>query len=117
MDERQKMILAVALMLGWLVCFCFTAVYAQPLNDHEQRVFNLINEFRAQHNLPALQLDDTLTDGARKWSYRMRTTRSFNHGSGPFGENIAMGHEDGETTFKQWERSSGHRAYCLNSEN
>jgi hypothetical protein len=43
----------------------------------------------------------------------MRTTRSFNHGSGTFGENIAMGHEDGETTFKQWERSSGHRAFML----
>ena len=92
-----------------------TTTYAVMQNGEESACFQAINDFRAQHGLPALQWSDELANASRNWSSTMRRTGRFLHSNNRngAGENIARGREDGLYTFNQWKNSSGHRAFLL----
>jgi hypothetical protein len=88
----------------------------------EQVAFDLINQFRAQHGLYALQYSEEITVASRRWSTTMRERRIFQHASsaerGGAGENIAMNHVDdpeasARRAVQQWINSPPHRAFLL----
>jgi len=79
------------------------------------------NAYRAQHGLPALEIDPTLMQCAQAWSYEM-TRSGFRHSRGGSAyrpsnasENIAMGSYNATATMRQWIGSGGHRANMLGS--
>jgi len=94
-----------------IVLMATSTAYAGGLTAEEARAFGAINEFRAQFGLPALALSPDLTDASRAWSVRMRASGRLFHGASM--ENCAAGNTCGVATFRQWERSPGHRALLL----
>lgn len=101
-----------------------------PLNAHEQRLFELLNQARAAAGLPALQLHSKLVELARLKAQDMVTNNYFSHTSptygSPFdmmraaglrytaaGENLA-GASSAERAHNALMNSSGHRANMLN---
>jgi Cysteine-rich secretory protein family len=86
------------------------------LSGVEQQVFNLLNAERERAGLSPLQLDSTLSQGARAWSRRMATEGFFEHDtSGNFAENIAYGYPTPAAVHDGWMNSEGHRANRMNS--
>lgn len=98
----------------------------------ERRVVELVNAERAAHGLPALELSESLCDGARMKSRDMAANGYFSHESptygSPFdmmralgisyrsaGENIAMGYSSAEAVVNGWMNSEGHRANILSA--
>jgi hypothetical protein len=92
----------------------------------------LLNQERANENLPSLSIDIRLMEAARRHNNDMATHDFFSHtgsdGSSPFdriadagysfrsaGENIAGGYRTAAAAVQAWMNSSGHRANILNS--
>ena len=109
--------------------FCFTVAFlwlaapsgnAQTTLDAEQSSFlTLINQYRAQNGLGALQVSLALQQSSQWMSADMAAKNYFSHtdslGRDPFkrmaafgysytpaGENIAAGYSDAQNTFNQW---------------
>jgi uncharacterized protein (TIGR03437 family) len=105
---------------------------AQSVDDTEQAMVRLINEYRAQRGLRQLKISICLTQAAEWMSGDMASKNYFSHtdsqGRNPFvrmsafgynyqtsrGENLAAGYSDPASTFNQWKNSSGHNAAMLN---
>ena len=96
-----------AVMLAAMATFAT----AGDLNSEEQNFLRQFESFRARYKLAMPVLDNTLVDGSRQWSVRMRQSGRFAHGASR--ENIYRGSESGMAAFRAWERSSGHRALLL----
>jgi uncharacterized protein YkwD len=101
-------------------------------SEVELEVVTLLNQERANENLPPLSIDMRLMDAARRHNNDMATNNFFSHtgsdGSSPFdriadagypassaGENIAAGYRTAAAAVQAWMNSSGHRANILNS--
>ncbi len=100
---------------------------------YEEKVLELINAFRVEHNLNELIMHEKLRAAARSHSHNMACLGFFNHtgrdGSSPFdrmeahgyifsmaGENIYAGmdqYDNPETAVNSWLNSSGHRQILL----
>ncbi len=104
----------------------------QSISSSEQQMINLVNQSRAQNDLPALQSDNQLSEIARIKSKDMIDGNYFSHNSpthgSPFdmlknfgvsyikaGENIA-GNQTVEKAHEALMNSSGHRQNILSSE-
>lgn len=86
------------------------------LSGIEQDVFDLLNAERQRAGLAPLELDDSLSQGARQWSRRMATEDFFEHDtSGNFAENIAFGYPDAAAVHGGWMDSEGHRRNRMNA--
>ncbi|KAI8142604.1 CAP domain-containing protein [Fennellomyces sp. T-0311] len=64
----------------------------------ESETLDLHNKFRAEHSAPDLKWNSTLAEYAQKWSDRC----VFEHSSGPYGENLAMGYGDWTSAITAW---------------
>ena len=105
---------------------------AVTLDSEESTFLGLINDYRAQNGLQALEPSINLTLSSRWLSQDMGDKSYFSHtdseGRDPFtrmtdfnygynsyrGENIAAGHSDAQDTFTQWRNSPAHNANMLN---
>lgn len=56
------------------------------------------NVFRLMHGVPTLQWDDGIARSAQQWADRC----VFEHSGGPFGENLALGHESIRAATEDW---------------
>jgi uncharacterized protein YkwD len=101
------------------------------LDSEELAFLKLINDYRAQNGLSALQVSVALTKASDWMSTDMATTSHFSHtdtlGRDPsarmelfgydtstyWGENIAAGNSTAQATFTQWKNSAGHNANML----
>jgi uncharacterized protein YkwD len=103
------------------------------LDQEEQRFLELLNQHRANNGRAPVVACTSLNRAAQLHSEDMRDQDYFDHsgldGSSPgsracdacfescqstgFGENIAAGNSDAESTFNQWLNSSGHNANML----
>jgi len=103
------------------------------LDVEEQRFLELLNEHRANNGRPPVVACTSLNRAAQAHSEDMRDQDYFDHsgldGSSPssracdacfdgcqstgFGENIAAGNSDAESTFDQWVNSPGHNSNML----
>jgi len=89
-----------------------SAVYgSDTLTSEEQKFTQAFETFRTQYGLQLPTLDESLVEGSRNWSVRMRQSGSFSHGAAR--ENIYRGSESGIAAFRAWERSPKHRALLL----
>ncbi len=105
------------------------------LDAEEKLLFQLINQYRQQHNLKSLHLSSPLTRAAKWMSADMAKHNYLEHQDSQkrnmgerlsdFGyswlryataisENIARGHNSAERTLKQWKGSPPHNANILN---
>jgi len=84
----------------------------QMLSEEEQAFITALDKYRAKRGLPQLVLVEQIVEDSRRWSGYLQRTRRFFHGSNQ--ENIAMGHEEGERTLRQWQQSAGHNVKLLN---
>jgi len=131
-------VLAVLLIAGlflFLATSPLRAVGQAPLlAGEEQALLDLINTYRAQNGLSALNVSPTLTDAARWMSQDMADNNYFSHtdslGRDPFqrmadfgygfntwkGENLAAGSQTASETFELWRSSPGHNANILRAE-
>lgn len=102
------------------------------LDSEEIAFLSLINAYRAQNGLAALQVSVALTQASDWMSNDMASKNYFSHtdsqGRDPFvrmtafnynyswaGENIAAGNAAAQATFTQWKNSPGHNANMLNA--
>lgn len=102
-----------------------------PTSDFAQDVLRLTNDFRAEHNLSPLALNQKLTTTAQKHSQAMAEDDFFSHigkdNSTPWeraetegytaramAENIAAGQRTPEQVVQGWIDSPGHRENLLN---
>jgi uncharacterized protein YkwD len=93
-----------------------TGGQSSGLSSIEQEVFSLLNAERERAGLSPLELDSTLSQGARAWSRRMATEGFFEHDtSGNFAENIAYGYPTAAAVHDGWMNSEGHRTNRMNS--
>lgn len=100
-------------------------------SEFAQEVLRLTNEFRADHGLSPLTLNEVLTITAQKYSQLMAEEDFFSHigkdGSAPWeraavegytaravGENIAAGQSTPEEVVEGWIDSASHRQNLLN---
>lgn len=118
---------------------CNGEVFAPQNSTFEQRVIELVNEARAEHNLPPLKSSDELNNAARYHARDMAEDEYFDHHThdrvngtlvlvcawnerirlyyGDYlrlGENIARGYPTPESVFQGWMNSEGHRGNILN---
>ncbi len=102
------------------------------LDSEEQAFLVLINNYRQQNGLVALQASTSLNTASDWMSNDMAQKNYFSHtdslGRDPFtrmrsfgynyntymGENIAAGYSDAASTFNQWKNSPGHNQNMLN---
>ena len=82
------------------------------LDDEEKQFIAELDKLRESLGLPQVVVVENIVQDCRNWSAHLQRTGRFYHGSGQ--ENIAMGHEDGTATFRQWRRSPGHNAKLCN---
>jgi uncharacterized protein YkwD len=103
-----------------------------PIDNEEQIMVGMINEYRAQKGLGKLSISISLTRAAEWMSTDMSTRNYFGHndslGRDPFarmiafgytypttkGENLAAGYIDAARTFNQWKNSPSHNTAMLN---
>lgn len=100
----------------------------EGLDSEVQVLLKKVNDVRASHGLPALRLDESLTQSAQGHACTMARAGTFTHdGSGGAkarmkragcktrlsGENIAMGFSSGARTMDLWMNSPGHRRIIL----
>ena len=103
------------------------------LDEEEQRFLELLNQHRANNGAGPVVACTSLNRAAQRHSEDMRDQNYFDHtgldGSSPssracdacfggcqstgFGENIAAGNTDAESTFGQWVDSPGHNSNML----
>jgi hypothetical protein len=115
------------------------AASARTYSAEEAAFFSLINNYRAQKGLGALQASDTVAEAAARHSLDMGNFDFFSHdsqrsnyfptGSAPWdrmrltgynyqcsmGENIAAGQQTAQQVFDAWKNSAGHNANMLES--
>jgi uncharacterized protein YkwD len=101
------------------------------VSGEEQAFLTLINEYRAQNGLGALQLSSGLNRMASWHATDMATKNYFSHtdslgrsfstrlsqcdaSGGWAGENIAAGYQSAQSVFNGWRNSSGHNQNMLN---
>ena len=82
------------------------------LDDEEKQFIAELDALRTSLGLPQVFVAEHIVQDCRNWSAYLQRTGRFHHGSNQ--ENIAMGHEDGTATFRQWRRSPGHNAKLCN---
>lgn len=82
----------------------------------EQAVLNQINQYRAQHGIAAVSLDDNLASGARDWAAHLTNTGApaGHPEGGNFYENVAYSMTP-ERAVELWKNSPGHNANLLQS--
>jgi uncharacterized protein YkwD len=94
----------------------------------EQKIFNLVNEARADAGLPPLMRVNTIDALALEHSKYMADTNNLSHqgfdaradqlmlvlGSSYVGENVAMGYDSSESFVEGWLDSPGHRQNIMN---
>ncbi|MDP5273255.1 CAP domain-containing protein [Chengkuizengella axinellae] len=102
------------------------------LSSYEQQVVDLTNAERAKYGLPALKVDDKLSEVARLKSVDMQSRNYFSHTSPSYGspfdmmrsfgvsyssaaENIAYGQKTPQEVVNAWMNSSGHRKNILST--
>lgn len=136
-------VLVVSLFLYPGYAAAFTGCSAEPAPavnaEFEAQVVQLVNQERANHNLPPLKLLSSLTAAARHHAMDMAVDNYFNHNSmdpagsdytvacGTFdrislwykgwsgaAENIAAGFNSPQQVMDAWIASDGHRANILN---
>jgi len=67
-----------------------------------RRIIGHVNYLRARHQAPAVQMDETLSQGARNWSRHLASVHQLQHShNGHYGENLAYfgGHQADLTTL------------------
>jgi len=104
-----------------------------PEATPERLVVILVNQFRAQNNLPPLKLNPALTHAGQAHVTRESTARFFGHNDPDlgcntadqrdaaagythgtyFGENLAAGYSTPDSALTAWAGSPGHRANLL----
>lgn len=101
-------------------------------DQFDQRVLDLVNQYRVRNGRRPLALSQKLDQAADKYADRMATGNFFSHndpnGSTPFtriraegynytsaAENIAWGQSTPEQVVQAWINSAGHRANILNA--
>lgn len=83
-------------------------LYSQASTDtFQQEILDSHNEFRAQHNSPALQWDEKLANYAE----RHATQCKFAHTHGPYGENLAAGYPSPAQSITAWYEESKQYSY------
>jgi uncharacterized protein YkwD len=103
------------------------------LDDQEQLMVSMINNYRVANGRQALKLSVSLTKSSAWMSKDLQSVNDLSHtdtlGRDPFvrmaafgyttpghkGENIAGGYEDAATTFEQWRTSPHHNDNMLSS--
>ncbi len=83
---------------------------SDSLTGQEQEMLNLINEARAQNNVPALKLDMELTNVARIKSQDMIDNNYFSHNSPTYGSPFDMMRDFGIEYVKAGENIAGNRS-------
>ncbi|KAK6456725.1 PR-1-like protein [Scheffersomyces xylosifermentans] len=69
--------------------------FAQPL-------LNIHNQKRAQHGAGSLSWSNELFEYAQAYANKYDCSGNLVHSGGPFGENLAVGYEDGVSAFGAW---------------
>src|SRR5947209_11275099 len=94
-----------------------TTAAAPKLELHpvEQAILNDTNAERARYGLPALALDPSLQETARRHAAWMTNSHNLQHSSIGVAENIAWGQRSAQEAMSSWMSSSGHRANILNA--
>lgn len=105
------------------------AQFSQAQMDTMHEVLRLVNEARAEENLPALELEPALCGAAQIRAQECVDTFSHTRPDGTkyktaiteagiasdyTGENAATGHSTAKQVVNAWLRSEGHRANILN---
>ncbi|CAO3672317.1 hypothetical protein G6F70_005054 [Rhizopus microsporus] len=80
-----------------LAAFLHT-VTAAPTSSDINTILNAHNKVRAKHHAPALKWSTKLATYAQNWSNRCQ----FQHSSGPYGENLALGYPDWNSVVNGW---------------
>lgn len=83
---------------------------SDALTDQEQEMFRLVNEARAQNNVPALKLDMELTNVARIKSQDMVDNNYFSHNSPTYGSPFDMMDDFGIEYVKAGENIAGNQS-------
>jgi len=128
--------LKIGLLLAPIALFAFAcgSDSDSECNDLEFpcEVFRLVNEERANANLPALKYDSSLALSAQRHAQDMNTGGYFSHTSQdgrnfsqrtidagydgfPSGENIAAGQRTPSAVMQSWMSSPGHRGNILSN--
>ncbi len=115
---------------GLLFGFSINASSVEPSAKHVD-FLKILNTYRAQNNLGALEISSVLSQAAQWMSEDMSTKNYFDHTDSlgrmfhirikNFGykfpivaENIAWGTDDATTVFLRWKNSPGHNVNMLN---
>lgn len=133
---REAFRFSTVMAIGLIYAYSFVASNASAdvtLDSEGIALVKLINDYRAENNLPPFQVSITLTRASQWMSEDMASKDYFSHndltGRSPFdrmkafgysyntwkGENIAAGYEDAVRTFDLWKNSPGHNANMLHS--
>lgn len=83
---------------------------SNSLSDQEQEMLRLVNEARAQNNVPALKLDMELTNVARIKSQDMIDNNYFSHNSPTYGSPFDMMNDFGIEYVKAGENIAGNQS-------
>ena len=98
------------LVLLLLPC-CGAPRIIKQIDDPKMKIFNMINQFRRQRGIPALEYLKSRQWEVDHWS---RHLERFEHARrGYTCENIAVNFESAEELFYQWKESPGHRRNML----
>jgi uncharacterized protein YkwD len=86
----------------------FSEAPAVELTANEQEFIKLLNNYREQHHLPPLEVNEHLQKGARSWAKFHGKSHDVNMTTGQYqGECIAPA-ADAVTALRMWQHSSGH---------
>ena len=131
---RRSVERAGALLLALLVTVGAVAVLASPAAagtvEDENRLYDLQNQARAQHGLPALAYDSAAVGVARGWAQELARSQSLRHNPNlawevstyvtdewtRIGENVGYA-STADQVFNAYMASSGHRANILGDYN
>jgi uncharacterized protein YkwD len=130
--KSRSLSLSIALVLFFISFGAMPAAAQNPLIDNEEQyMLKLINEYRGQRKLSQLKISVALTRAADFMSTDMAEKNYFSHtdsmGRDPFvrmsafkydfpgqrGENLAAGYSDAVRTFNQWKNSRSHNINML----
>jgi uncharacterized protein YkwD len=130
--KSRSLSLSVSFILGLISLGALPAAAQSPLIDNEEQyMLKLINEYRGQRKLSQLKVSVALTRAAEFMSADMAAKSYFSHtdsmGRDPFvrmsafkydhpgqrGENLAAGFGDAVRTFNQWKNSRSHNLNML----
>lgn len=133
LSTRLSQLRFLCLCCVLLIISGFVQAQTPTLDNEEQMIHKLINDYRAQNGLSPLRISFALTRAADWMSADMAARNYFNHtdsqGRDPFmrmtafgynyggyrGENIAAGYSDAARTFNLWRNSPSHNAAMLSA--